>query len=124
MQLLKSVIEGVQSPENQTTRPKKKQEATNKIWALRYWYIWKIGELPEIDSGKKKKLEALAKEQGLSGHKMYLIFNTIGNPKYKNSDLNPMKANILEQVIPMLIDYPNAQSMAESDYQSIKIRDK
>jgi hypothetical protein len=103
-----------------STKPAK-QEATTKIWALFYWYIREIGELPGIDSGIKNALYALAREKNVSGQKMYKIFNAIGN---KNSDLNPMKANILEQVIPLLIDYPKAQSRAGSDYQSIKNRDK
>lgn len=96
-----------------------KQEANTRKWALFYWYIREIGELREIDSGIKKGLYALAREKNVSGNKMYKIFNAVNN---KDDDLNPMKANILEQVIPLLIDYPKAQSMAESDYQSIMNR--
>lgn len=98
------------------------QEPTTKIYALYYWYLWQAGLKPELHSGSGKKaaLGALAQEHGISGQKLYQIFNAVG----RNSELNPKKQHILEVVIPMLADHPEALAMAQKDIQELQKRTK
>jgi hypothetical protein len=99
-------------------RKPQKQEASTRIWALYYWYLWQAGEKPELDSGsgKKKALKALALEHGISAQKLFQVFNAVG----RNSQLNPKNQHILEVVIPMLADFSKAQAMAQEDFQKLK----
>ena len=101
-----------------TSKAPAPQAPNTRIYALYYWYLWQAGLKPELHSGSGKKavLEALALEHGVSGQKLYQMFNAVG----RNSDLNPKKQHILEVVIPMLADYPEAQAMAQKDIQELQ----
>jgi hypothetical protein len=97
-------LENLLSNSPDSVRP----EANTRKWALYYWFLMEANVMPEI-RGSKKRVKELAKGHGVSGQKMYLFFNAIG----KTSDLNPMKYNILEEVIPMLEEFPEARAKAE-----------
>lgn len=95
-----------------------KQEATTKIWALYYWYLWQAGLMPELNpwNTKKKTLYELAKKHGISGHNLFQVYYAIT----KNSDKNPFKEAILEAVVPMLAEYPEAYKKAKADLEELQ----
>jgi hypothetical protein len=95
-----------------------KQEATTKIWALYYWYLWQAGLMPELHSGsgKKEALNNLGKKHGISGHNLLQVFNAVK----RNSDKNPFKEAILEEVLPMLAEHPEAYKKAKADLEKLQ----
>lgn len=99
-----------------------KQEATTKIWALYYWYLWQAGLMPELHSGsgKKEALYNLAKQHGIGEQSLYHTFIAVT----KNRDKNPFKsANIeaiLEAVLPMLAEHPEAYKRAKADLEKLQ----
>jgi hypothetical protein len=99
-------------------RKPKQQEASTKVLALYYWYLREAGLKPELHSGngKKKALEAIAREHGISGQNLFQVFNEVG----RNSDKNPQKLGILEKVIPLLSDYTEAQELAKKALDKLK----
>lgn len=101
-------------------RKPQQQEASTKIWAMYYWYLWQAGYKPELHagSGKKEALAALAQEHGISAQKLGRCFNAVG----RNSEDNPKKQHILEAVIPMLAAYPEAQAEAQKDLAALQKR--
>lgn len=87
-----------------------KQEANTKKWALYYWFLIEADALPET-RGSKKKLFELARKHGLGENSFYQTFNAVNQGRTKN----PMKPDILKEVIPMLEDYPTAKAKAEKE---------
>lgn len=85
-----------------------KQEATTKIWALYYWFLMEANVIEDI-RGSRKRLEELAEKHNLKADNFYHTFIAIN----KGRDKNPMKYNILKQVIPKLEEYPEARTKAE-----------
>ena len=96
------------------------QEASTKIWALYYWYLKEAGIMQELHSGngKKKALAERAQQHGISEQNLFQVFNAVG----RNSDKNPLKVDILEKVVPLLTDYPQAQALAIRDLEKIQKR--
>lgn len=86
----------------------KRQEANTKKWALFYWFLMEANVMPEI-RGAKKSLKELAQKHNLGEDNFYQTFNAVNRGKAKD----PMKLDILKQVIPMLDEYPEARAKAE-----------
>jgi hypothetical protein len=90
----------------------KEQKPNTRIQALYHYYT-----RPDL-SGHKTELQALGKELGLSsGITFYQCFNAVGhirNPK------NPLKPEILREVIPMLEEFPEAQERAKKDLEKLQ----
>lgn len=101
-------------------RKPQQQKGETAKWALYYYYLMKAETIPNL-RGQKKKLEELGKQHGLGPVSFYQTFGAIGN---KWNDKNPLKLNILEVVIPMLADYPEALAMAQKDFQELQKRTK
>lgn len=91
-------------------RKPQQQKPETMIQALYYYYLMKTGVIPDLQ-GLRKELEELGKKLGLGPDNFYQTFSAIR----KKRDKNPLKPNILEVVIPMLADYPEAQAMAKKD---------
>ena len=93
-------------------------EARTKIYALYYWYLREAGLMPKlhVGSGKKAAGKALAEKHGVSAQNFFQVFNAVG----RNSDKNPKKLPILEKVIPMLSDYPEALKLANADLDKLQ----
>ncbi len=93
----------------QKNSPKpEKQEANTKKWALFYWFLMDANVMPEI-RGAKKSLKELAQKHNLGEDNFYQTFNAVNQDRAKN----PMKVDILKEVIPMLEEYPEARAKAE-----------
>lgn len=92
-----------------TNSPKPaKQEANTRKWVLYYWFLMEANVIPDI-RGSRKSLEELGKKQSLKAENFYHTFIAVNTGR----DKNPMKYNILKQVIPMLEEYPEARAKAE-----------
>ncbi len=97
-------------------KPAIQQKPETMIQALYYYYLMKAGEMPDLQ-GQRKELEELGKKLGLGPVSFYQTFSAV---KKKGRDKNPLKPNILEVVIPMLADYPEAQAMAKKDLAALQ----
>ncbi len=85
-----------------------RQEANTKKLALFYWFLMEANVMPEI-RGAKKSLKELAQKHNLGEDNFYQTFNAVNRGKAKD----PMKLDILKEVIPMLDEYPEARAKAE-----------
>ena len=90
----------------------KEQKPDTRIQALYHYYVQ-----PNL-YGSKKEVQALGKSLGFGkGTHFYQCFNAVGhihNPK------NPLKPEILREVIPMLEEFPEAQDKAKKDLEQLK----
>lgn len=90
----------------------KEQKPDTKILALFYHYT-----RPDL-SGHKTELVALGKKLGFGkGTHFYQCFNAVG---HINNHKNPLKPEILREVIPMLEEYPEAQERAKKDLEKLQ----
>lgn len=119
------ILEYIDSALSDTQPKPQQQEASTKVWALYYWYLMKSGIMPELrpeSPGRKSAIYELAKKREINGqHNFYQNFNAVG---HKTQRKNPQKVDILEKVIPLLSDYPEAHELAKADLEKLQKNSK
>ena len=93
-------------------------EPKTRILALKLYYMWLAGHCPNLNNGsqKKKNIQSIADEHGVSGQVLYRNFNK----PFGDINSNRRLCRYLEKVVPMLSEYPDAQGLAEDELLSRK----
>ena len=97
------------------------KEATQRQYALYYYYLQESGDYPQFQSGNKEKdIKGIATKHEFSWKNFQEKYNDITRPNNEGKEYRQKYPKDLKKVIEMLSDYPKAQDIARQDLDSLK----